>query len=150
LDDSHPEELKIENYKNLKDLDLNQEISLGMDNMKGFLAHDRSKTTLGEILKRLKETYTDKIGVQYSHIDNNHEKKNWIREKIETPTKYTFTKEEKKIILERLMYAELFEKFCATKFPTTKRFGLEGCESLIPGIKSSLDQFINLGSDSFM
>ena len=40
--------------------------------------------------------------------------------------------ERKQRILERLNAAEAFEKFLATKYVGTKRFGLEGAESAIP------------------
>ncbi len=59
----------------------------------------------------------------------------WLRKRFEVPTKYSFSKEKKKVILDRLMWSDMFEKFVATKFPSEKRFGLEGCESLIPGMK---------------
>ena len=52
------------------------------------------------------------------------------------PVKHKFTKEQKMMILDRLMWSDSFERFVATKYPSEKRFGLEGCESLIPGMKA--------------
>jgi 2-oxoglutarate dehydrogenase complex dehydrogenase (E1) component-like enzyme len=40
------------------------------------------------------------------------------------------------MILDRLIWSDSFERFVATKYPNEKRFGLEGCESLIPGMKA--------------
>lgn len=48
-------------------------------------------------------------------------------------------KDKKVLNLERLLWADKFEKFCATKFNTSKRFGLEGCDSFVPGLKTAMD-----------
>lgn len=49
------------------------------------------------------------------------------------------------MILDRLIWSELFEKFIASKYPNEKRFGLEGCESLIPGMKALIDRSVEHG-----
>jgi 2-oxoglutarate dehydrogenase E1 component len=49
------------------------------------------------------------------------------------------------MILDRLMWSESFEKFMASKYPNEKRFGLEGCESLIPGMKALIDRSVEHG-----
>ena len=49
------------------------------------------------------------------------------------------------MILDRLIWSESFEKFIASKYPNEKRFGLEGCEALIPGMKALIDRSINHG-----
>jgi 2-oxoglutarate dehydrogenase E1 component len=50
----------------------------------------------------------------------------------------------KKAILNKLIQAEGFEKFLHTKYVGTKRFGLDGGESLIP----ALEQIIKIGGQS--
>ena len=60
----------------------------------------------------------------------------WLRSKFEVPLRYKYTKEEKLKILDRLMWSDNFERFVASKYPSEKRFGLEGCETLIPGMKA--------------
>src|SRR5215208_6599581 len=68
--------------------------------------------------------------------------KGWIQERIEGPDKeITFTREGKRAILHKLVEAEGFEKFCDVKFTGTKRFGLDGAESMIP----ALEQIIKRG-----
>src|SRR5215208_5513567 len=68
--------------------------------------------------------------------------KAWIQERIEGPDKeITFTREGKRAILNKLIEAEGFEKFCDVKFTGTKRFGLAGAESMIP----ALEQIIKRG-----
>ncbi len=54
------------------------------------------------------------------------------------------TKEQKDRILERLNAAESFEKFLATKYVGTKRFGIEGAESAIP----ILDEILSNAADA--
>ena len=49
------------------------------------------------------------------------------------------------MILDRLMWSESFEKFIASKYPNEKRFGLEGCEALIPGMKALIDRSVEHG-----
>src|SRR5207237_5990381 len=68
--------------------------------------------------------------------------KSWIQERIEGPDKeITFTREGKRAILNKLVEAEGFEKFCDVKFTGTKRFGLDGGEAMIP----ALEQIIKRG-----
>src|SRR5436305_11990836 len=75
------------------------------------------------------------------HISNAAQKA-WIQERIEGPDKeITFTREGKRAILNKLVEAEGFEKFCDVRFTGTKRFGLDGAESTIP----ALEQIIKRG-----
>lgn len=100
--------------------------------------------TLGEIINQLKQTYCSNIGYEYTHIPDRIQC-NWLRARIEVPQPYAFTREQKLVILDRLLWSELFEKFVALKYPSEKRFGLEGCESLIPGLKALIDRSVELG-----
>jgi len=40
------------------------------------------------------------------------------------------------MMLDRLMWSSIFEQFVASKYPGERRFGLEGAESLIAGMKA--------------
>ena len=64
---------------------------------------------------------------------------NWIREQIETPEAVSFSKDDKMRMLDRLCWSDHFEGFLAQKYATAKRFGLEGCEVLIVGMKQLID-----------
>ena len=57
---------------------------------------------------------------------------NWIRERVEAP-QTEWSKEERLQMLDRMTFAETFEKFLGLKYGSHKRFGLDGCEALIPG-----------------
>ena len=128
----HPE-LNPETY-GFKKEDRNRKIFL--DNVLGF-----EYATINEILEILLKTYCAKIGIEFMHMSDPEEKK-WIQERIEGKGKEAnFTTEGKKAIFKKLVEAEGFENYCHTKFVGTKRFGLDGCESLIP----ALEQIIKVG-----
>jgi 2-oxoglutarate dehydrogenase E1 component len=89
------------------------------------------------------------IGVQYVHIPDK-DQCDWLRERFEIPQPWNYTVEEKRMILDRLMWSDSFEKFIGGKYPNEKRFGLEGCESLIPGMKALIDQSVDHGVKSIV
>ena len=131
LDELHPEfyGFKKENYD--KQIFLNGVINRKYANIK-------------EILKFMKKTYCGKIGYEFMHISNPVERK-WFRDRIEQDKNaLQFTKNGKEAILNKLVQAEGFEKFLATKYVGTKRFGLDGGESLIP----ALEQIIKIGGQN--
>jgi len=95
----------------------------------------------------MERAYTGKIGIEYRHILSKEEKV-WIGNKVETDYAEDFSKDDKKIILQHLAEGELFESFLAKKHGTAKRFGLEGGESLIPGLQAMIDVGSQLGIDN--
>jgi 2-oxoglutarate dehydrogenase E1 component len=101
--------------------------------------------TMREIIAICQRTYCQTLGVEFMHISN-AQQKGWIQERIEGADKeITFTREGKRAILNKLIEAEGFEKFCDTKFTGTKRFGLDGGESLIPALEQIIKRGGNLG-----
>ncbi len=95
-----------------------------------------TKMKLDELLGVLRDAYCRTIGVEYMHIQDMDEQR-WIQSKMEGVT-FTPTLDKKLRILERLNAAEAFEKFLATKYVGTKRFGLEGAETMIPMVDEIL------------
>jgi 2-oxoglutarate dehydrogenase E1 component len=101
--------------------------------------------SLRQILDILNKTYCGHIGVEFMHIQDPEEKA-WIQARIEGGRNHTdFTVNGKRAILERLTAAEGFEKFLQLKYTGTKRFGLEGGESLIPALEQILKRGGQLG-----
>ncbi len=101
--------------------------------------------TLRQIMDRLRKTYCGKIGVEYMHISD-PDQKAWIQERIEHIENRTdFTLEGRRMIMQRVVEAEGLEKYLGIKFVGTKRFGLDGGESLIPGIEQILKRGGQLG-----
>ena len=90
-------------------------------------------------------TYCQTLGIEFMHISDAKQKA-WIQERIEGADKeITFTREGKRAILNKLVEAEGFEKFCDVKFTGTKRFGLDGGKSLIPAMEQIIKRGGNLG-----
>ena len=159
LQDFHPPELELSHY-GFTERDLDKQITLGPGILPHFATEDRKTMSLGEIIRTLKRIYCEcplshlrllyngvsggAVGIQYVHIPDK-EQCDWIRERIEVPKPWNYTLEEKRMILDRLIWSESFEKFIASKFPNEKRFGLEGCESLIPGMKALIDRSVDHG-----
>ena len=106
--------------------------------------------TLRQIMERLRKTYCGKIGVEFMHISD-PDQKAWIQERIEHIENHTeFTVIGRKMILERVGEAEGLERYLHVKFVGTKRFGLDGGESLIPGIEQILKRGGQLGVKEVM
>ena len=101
--------------------------------------------SLRQIMSILRATYCGNIGVEFTHIQDPDEKA-WIQERIEGARNQTdFTERGKKAILDRLTAAEVFEHFLDKKYTGTKRFGLDGAESLIPALEQIIKRGGQLG-----
>ena len=134
--EEHPE-LKPETY-GFTVKDLNKKIFL--DGAMGL-----QTSTLKEVIDLVKKTYCEKIGYEFLHMGDPEEKK-WIRDRIEGKEKgIKFTENGKRAILNKLIEAEGFEKFLHVKFVGTKRFGLDGGESLIPALEQIIKRGGHLG-----
>ncbi|RVX13636.1 2-oxoglutarate dehydrogenase, mitochondrial [Vitis vinifera] len=129
--------------------DLDREFFLGVWRMAGFLSENRPVQTLRAILTRLEQAYCGSIGYEYMHIAD-RDKCNWLRDKIETPTPRQYNQQRREVILDRLIWSTQFENFLATKWTAAKRFGLEGGETLIPGMKEMFDRAADLGVESIV
>jgi len=101
--------------------------------------------TMREIMAIVKRTYCGTFALQYMHISN-PEEAGWLKERIEGLGKeIAFTREGRKAILNKMVEAEGFEKFLHVKYMGTKRFGLDGGESLIPAMEQIIKRGGNLG-----
>ena len=90
------------------------------------------RTTLADILQRLRAAYCGHVGVEYMHITD-VARKRWLQERIESAQgRFGVSPDLKKQLLKRLTDAETLEKFLHTRHVGQKRFSLEGGESLIP------------------
>ncbi|KAB2850585.1 MAG: 2-oxoglutarate dehydrogenase E1 component, partial [Hyphomicrobiaceae bacterium] len=132
----HPE-LKPETY-GFTAADLDRPIFL--DKVLGL-----ETATVRQILDILSRTYCGHIGYEYMHITSPRERA-WIQDRIEGPEKDVhFTREGKRAILNKLIEAESFEKFCDLRYTGTKRFGLEGAESMVPALEQIIKRGGQLG-----
>ncbi len=101
--------------------------------------------SMREIIAIVKRTYCGTFALQYMHISN-PEEAGWLKERIEGFGKeIAFTREGRKAILSKLVEAEGFEKFLHVKYMGTKRFGLDGGESLVPAMEQIIKRGGTLG-----
>ncbi|KAH6984546.1 thiamine diphosphate-binding protein [Ilyonectria sp. MPI-CAGE-AT-0026] len=134
----HPSELDPA-YHGFTPTDLDRQFTLGPDILPQFAAEGRESMTLREIVAACESVYCGNFGVEYQHIPE-AKKREWLRKRLEVPTPFRFSQDEKRRILDSLIWSISFERFIATKFPTEKRFGLDGAEGLAPGITSIIDR----------
>ncbi|HSW73215.1 MAG TPA: 2-oxoglutarate dehydrogenase E1 component [Chlamydiales bacterium] len=138
---STPVELALKTL-GFSESDLNKEFST-----LGFLP--APSACLKEIIQKLSSIYAGRIGIEYMELDN-LELEEWIQKKVEPELDFALTLEEKKIILDYLNRAEIFESFLHTKFVGQKRFSLEGGETLIPLLWAMLEEGNKLNAEEFV
>jgi 2-oxoglutarate dehydrogenase E1 component len=106
--------------------------------------------TLHDILQLLEQTYCQSIGAEYRYIRNPIKIK-WFEDRMESKRNTpSFAIEEKKLMLNKLNEAVVFENFLGTKFLGQKRFSLEGAEALIPALDSVIQNGSELGIQEFI
>jgi 2-oxoglutarate dehydrogenase E1 component len=134
---SMPEELDPA-YYGLTIWDLDREF------LTGGLAGTHSML-LGDLLGVLRDAYCRSIGIEYMHIQSTEEQR-WIQQQVEG-VPFAAGSGDLRHVLERLNSAEAFERFLATKYVGTKRFGLEGAESAIVILDAILSAAADAGLD---
>ncbi|KAJ5217245.1 hypothetical protein N7468_010253 [Penicillium chermesinum] len=139
----NPKELELDHY-GFTERDLDQSFALGPGILPRFVTEGREKMTLREIIAACEKIYCGSYGVEYIHIPD-RKPCEWIRDRFEIPEPYKYSVDDKRRILDRLIWSSSFEAFLATKFPNDKRFGLEGCETLVPGMKALIDRSVDYG-----
>ena len=134
--DTHPE-LDPKSY-GFTEADMDRPIFI--DNVLGLQV-----ASMRQIIDIVRRTYCGTFALQYMHISD-PEQAAWLKERIEGYGKeISFTREGRKAILNKLVEAEGFEKFLHVKYMGTKRFGLDGGESLIPAMEQIIKRGGNLG-----
>nr|XP_037864829.1 2-oxoglutarate dehydrogenase-like, mitochondrial isoform X3 [Chlorocebus sabaeus] len=131
-------------FYDLQEADLDKEFQLPTTT---FIGGSENTLSLREIIRRLENTYCQHIGLEFMFI-NDVEQCQWIRQKFETPGVMQFSSEEKRTLLARLVRSMRFEDFLARKWSSEKRFGLEGCEVMIPALKTIIDKSSEMGIEN--
>lgn len=100
----------------------------------GALGFERA--TVNQLVATLRANYCGPVGLEYMHI-NDLDERRFLQDRMEGPDKEIhFTPEGKQAILAKVIEGEQWEKFLARKYVGTKRFGLDGGESMIPALES--------------
>ena len=134
--DPHPE-LDPATY-GFNDADMDREIFI--DGVLGL-----ETASLNRILEILRRTYCSTFGMQFMHISD-PEEKSWLQQRIEGPDKeISFSKEGRRAILQKLIEGEAFEQLIHKRYPGTKRFGIDGAESLLPALEQIIKRGGQLG-----
>ena len=107
--------------------------------------HGLPRATVDELVAHLRRVYAGSVGVEFMHISS-PARRSWLAEKMETQFVKPLARDVRVRMLEQLINAEQFERFCHTKYPGTKRFSLEGSESLIPLLDLVLTHGARLGA----
>jgi 2-oxoglutarate dehydrogenase E1 component len=116
-------------YHGFVGADLDRPVWLG-----GALGLERA--TVREIVAILRANYCGNVGLEYMHIADIEERQ-FLQERMEGADKIIeFSVEGKRAILSKVIQAEEWEKFLARKYVGTKRFGLDGGESMIPAMEA--------------
>ncbi|MDG1287334.1 MAG: 2-oxoglutarate dehydrogenase E1 component [Rickettsiales bacterium] len=101
--------------------------------------------TMREILNLLRNTYCGKMGVEFMHIQY-PEQKSWIQRRIESARgRPNIPAEEKTEILRKLVEVEAFEDFVHVKYTGSKRFSIQGGDTVISGLDRAIAQAAELG-----
>jgi 2-oxoglutarate dehydrogenase E1 component len=94
------------------------------------------KASVREVVEILRRNYCGRVGLEYMHI-NDLEERRFLQDRMEgKDAQIVFTPEGKKSILTKVVQAEQWEKFLARKYVGTKRFGLDGGESMVPALEA--------------
>lgn len=120
----------------VEDLDIHYhgltKADLDLEFQTGSLFFGSDKLPLKDIIAGLEHTYCASVGAEYMHIVDTNVKR-WFQQRMESVRSHPeYSHETLKHLLERLIAAEGLEKYLGSRYPGTKRFGLEGGESLIP------------------
>ncbi|QPG76429.1 2-oxoglutarate dehydrogenase E1 component [Brettanomyces nanus] len=136
-------------YYGFTEADMNKDIALGPGILPNFAKLGVSTMKLKDLIATCEKIYCSTYSVEYIHIPS-RERCDWIRERVEIPEAFKFTPDQKRQILDRLVWSCEFENFLSTKYPNDKRFGLEGAESVVPGMKALIDTSVDLGIEDIV
>src|SRR3954463_10636196 len=110
------------------------------------LALGASGGSAADVVKRLRELYSSKIGFEISHVGRVEERE-WLREQIESGRLHTpLSEEEKKAILRRLTEVDGLERFLGRAYQGYKRFSIEGSDILVPMLDVAIEAASRLGA----
>ncbi len=116
----------------LTEKDLNEKFKIGS-------LIGKTNSALSEIIQTLKKNYCGKLALHAS--DAAPAELTWLTQEFENNT-FKLAMEEKKNVLSSLTKAETLEKFVHTRYVGTKRFSIEGADSVLP----MMDTLVSKGS----
>ncbi|KAI4497236.1 hypothetical protein M0802_007720 [Mischocyttarus mexicanus] len=131
-----PPAIVVREYlKGITETDMDKEFLLTKSTMIGGT---KTSLPLREIIMRLNKVYCGHLGLEYTYI-HDPIMLDWLREKFEVPNAWKLPVEHREWTWRNIMKAVTFEGFLQKKYSSEKRFGLEGCESVIAGMMQCLE-----------
>jgi 2-oxoglutarate dehydrogenase E1 component len=102
--------------------------------------------TAVEVIARLRKRYMGRLGLEYTHISDEHERQ-WFRKLLtaETLTR-PLTPDEKIALLKRTTQVDGLERFLAKAYVGYKRFSVEGTDALIPMLDTAITESATAGA----
>ncbi|HYS68805.1 MAG TPA: 2-oxoglutarate dehydrogenase E1 component [Gemmatimonadaceae bacterium] len=99
-----------------------------------------------QVVARLRELYSSKIGFEISHLGRIEERE-WLRQQIESGRlNDPLSAEEKKAILQRLTEVDGLERFLGRAYQGYKRFSIEGSDILVPMLDVAIESAASHGA----
>ncbi|HEY3133731.1 MAG TPA: 2-oxoglutarate dehydrogenase E1 component [Gemmatimonadaceae bacterium] len=99
-----------------------------------------------DVVARLRELYSSKIGFEISHLGKVEERE-WLRQEIESGRMHQpLSEEEKRSILKRLTEVDGLERFLGRAYQGYKRFSIEGSDVLVPMLDVAIEAAANHGA----
>ncbi|XP_058126995.1 probable 2-oxoglutarate dehydrogenase E1 component DHKTD1 homolog, mitochondrial [Anopheles ziemanni] len=83
-----------------------------------------------ELDRVLREMYCGTCSIELAFIESQEERE-WLTERYERLSERQMGADERREIAELMLKSQAFDHFLATKFPTVKRYGGEGAESMM-------------------
>ncbi|XP_039288756.1 2-oxoglutarate dehydrogenase, mitochondrial [Nilaparvata lugens] len=114
-----------------------------------MIGNPGEKLPLGEIIDRLERAYCKTLTAEYNFVPSENKLK-FLREKFEQRSKFELSRTEKIDNLVILGKSYLFETFITKKWPAERKFGLEGCDALVPAIHTLVEYGSEQGASSFV
>lgn len=130
-------------YYGFTEKDMDRHFNLGPGILPRYATETRKSMKLRDIISACEQRYCGSYGVEFLHIPD-RAKCDWLRDRLEIPNPTKLSLEEKRRILNGLIWGTSFERFLAAKFPNEKRFGLDGSEGLVPGVMSMVDHSVDV------
>ncbi|KAG2386128.1 hypothetical protein C9374_002574 [Naegleria lovaniensis] len=125
----------------LKDIDQVGSTAVDIDGIVhiGSAQFPKKTATIPEIVNHLKDVYCGNIAAQFSHLETTKEQL-WLAKQLEALQSENMSSQEQKRAMKLMVESEAFDHFMARKFPGVKRYGLEGCESMIYAMDVVMEQ----------
>jgi 2-oxoglutarate dehydrogenase E1 component len=101
-------------------------------------------TTVRNLLDRLHNVYGGHVGAEFAHLCE-EEPRSWLEREFEAAMLEPLSANDRRSVLDTIIAADEFEAFFRTRFPTKKRFGVEGAESFLVFLNGAAEAAANEG-----